>query len=280
MQHNYNSSGICTCLEFRPVPETAKLIDNLGLLWRKTVDGIELIHDQQRREALDLQAGSEPVSFDFKVFASDPHFKSYSEPYTGAEIELLYFDNRAADGPGAHELSATGTASQQDLIDANAAEVEDLLTMRDRLTPPVFVLRLFGGERGEHLKRWLDGGTQVYTIRFTSRKRYWKYYLLGATVSGKAAQNEYRVVDPDKQIEFEATGEEALADRRMARTFRSKQPIPLNEYYSYRFQLQQQGRNGEAIVIPGLPHPGLGQVGTDTVAQQPATVAEIYINSK
>lgn len=279
VRHSYNSNGVCPCLEFRSTPDTAKRIGNLGLLCRNTNDGIELVYDQHRRDALELQARGEPVSFDFRVFATDPDFKSYSEPYGNPDNELLYFDNRAPGGAGESELSASGTVSDRDAITADAPEIEALLSPRDRLAPPAFVLRLCCGDQGEFLKLWLEAKAQSYTISFASRKRYWKYYLLGKMVADKSAQNRYRVVDPENRIEFEAAREETLADRRTARTFVSKQPIPLNEFYPYRFQLQQQGHNGEAVVIPSLPHASLGQTGTDTVAQQPTVVSEIYINS-
>lgn len=279
MEHSYNSSGVCPCLDFRPIPETSKLLTNLGLLCKKTADGIVLVYDLERREALELLAQTEPTSFDFKAYATDPDFKSYSEPFSGDNDDILYFDNRAADGSGKQDLAASGTVSERDFIADGASELEGILTPQDRLLPPVFVLRMFSGDSGELLSEWLDAASKAYTIRFVSRQRYWKYYLLGKITGANGSGDRFNIVDPDNQIEFEATGEETLSDRRVAYTFRSNQQIPLHEYYSYRFQLQQQGQNGETVVIPCMPYASVKQVGMDTVAQQHTIVSEIYINS-
>jgi hypothetical protein len=73
--------------------------------------------------------------------------------------------------------------------------------------------------------------------------------------------------------------EEMLADNRIAYTFRSKQQIPLNEHYPFRFQLKQKAQGDETVVIPRLPVASVRQVGMEAVAEQVTIVSEIYINS-
>ena len=275
VEHGYSASGVCSGLNFQPSTETSRLLSNLGILLRPTEGGIQLVYDLGRVDALQMLTGPAAVSFDFRVYASDPDFKNYSEPFGGDAEGILYFFNRAASSIESQLLSAAEMVTDQDFVPAGAGELEDLLTPRDRLLPPDFVLRLFTGERGEHLARWLEAAPANYRIRFASRRRYWKYYLLGKGLGG----NNLNIVDSDRKIEFEATGEEILADRRVAYTFRSKQRIPLNEDYAYRFQLKQQGNNGEATLIPRLPHASVKQVGTEMIARQPVIVSEIYVNS-
>jgi hypothetical protein len=282
VEHSYNLDGACPCLNFSPTAKTRSLFDRAGLLYRKTAQGIQLVYDKSRLEALQLfaQDPAEPMCFDFKVYATDPEFRSYSEPFSTQDEEILYFDNRTAKGPGNIVLSAAETVSERDFRSSGASELEDLLSAGDLLQPPVFVLRIFAdSKQGSLLEQWLEPEPTVYTIRFNSRRRYWKYYLLGRMVNKNGSSDGFYIDDPDNKIEFETTGEETLAGRKRAFTFRSKQRIPITENYQYRFQLKQKGQNGETVVIPSLPFASVEKVGMDTIAEQQAMVSEIYINS-
>lgn len=282
VEHGYYLGGACPCLDYSPTAKTRSLLDNAGLLYRQTADGIQIVYDQSRLEALQLSAqdAAEPLCFDFRVYSSDPEFRSYSEPFSARSDEILYFDNRKAKGSGRITLSTSESVSEQDFRPASSSELEGLIGAKDHLQPPVFVLRIFAeSAQGSLLQQWLEPEPTVYSIRFNSRQRYWKYYLLGRMVSKNGSSDGFYVEDPDNEVEFESTGEETLDGRKRAYTFRSKQRIPITESYRYRFQLKQKGQNGGTVVIPSLPFASVKQVGMDTVAEQPAMVSEIYINS-
>jgi len=282
VEHGYNRGGVCPCLKFRPTDKTRTLLEKAELLCRETIDGIQILYDKFRLDTLELYArdSQEPLSFDFRVYSSDPDFRSYSEPFSAAQDAILYFDNRANRGTGKQALTMAETVSIQDLKPSDAIEFEDLLSHKDLLLPPEFVLRIFAdGEKGSLLQQWLTPPPTVYSIRFNSRRRYWKYYLLGRMVGNKKPENGFYIVDPDNKVEFETMGEEMLSDQRIAYTFRSKQQIPLNEHYPFRFQLKHKGQGGESIIIPRLPVASVSQAVLEAVAEQETIVSEIYINS-
>jgi len=282
VEHSYNLNGVCACLNFSATEKTRTLLANAGLLVDKTIDGIRIAYDKTRLEALELYAQDllDPLSFDFKVYSIDPDFKSYTEPYAASAEGILYFDNLAASGPGKQKLSVSKYVSRKDFKSPDSIAFKDVLSQKDYLLPPEFVLRIFAGNKeGSLLNRWLEPDPITYSIAFDCRQRYWKYYLLGKLVRNNKSSKGFCVVDPDKQVEFEATGQELLADRRVAYTFRSKQPIPLNEHYPFRFQLKQQNQGNETVVIHNLPVASVRQAGTDMVAEQATVVSEIYINS-
>jgi hypothetical protein len=269
-------------LNFSPTDKTRSLLRNSELLYKDTVNGIQVVCDLARIEALEMYAldQDDPFSLDFKVTSGDPDFKSYSEPFSGAGSELLYFDNRATTGSGNQSITATEFVSRQDLRPLEAAEFEGVLSRRERLTPPDFVIRIFAeNDKGSLLKHWLENPPTSYSIKFNSRKRFWKYYLLGRVVGSTAARDELYIFDPDNKVEFETVGEERLSDQSLAYTFRSRQQIPLTEHYPYRFQLRQKGRSGESTVISSLPVATIGQFGRETMADKEVIVSEIYINS-
>jgi len=280
--HSYYRHGACSCLEFVPTRKTQMLFRNIGMLCKKTNDGIQIIFDENNLETL-VKYTQEPLeilSFDFKVYAHDPDFKSYTEPFTAVGNEILYFDNLSIDGSGQQSLSISSRVTEQDFKKPDSPEINNLLDPRDRLLPPVLVLRIFAkNRRTSLLEQWLDSESTVYSVSFNSRETYWKYYLIGKLASQDKSARHYSVVDADSQAKFETTGEELLADQRLAYTFRSKQRIPLNDYYPFRFQLIQQDQDDQTVIIDGLPVANIRQVGMDTVNEQSEVVSEIYINS-
>jgi len=282
VEHSYNLNGVCSCLNFSPTEKTQNLLVNAGLICKKTTDGIRIVYDKDSLEALELYAQDlqEPISFDFKVYSQDPDFKSYTEPYTAVTDSVLYFDNRATSRSGKQNLSVSKFVSNKDFKKTDTSELKEILSPKDRLLPPEFVVRIVANnDKGQLLKQWLEPEPTIYSISFDSRQRYWKYYLLGKLVSRNESSSGFSVVDPDKRVEFEATGEELLPDQSVAYTYRSKQQIPLNDYSPFRFQLRQKDQGDEVIVINHLPVASVKQIGTDTVADQTTVVAEIYINS-
>lgn len=282
MQHGYYSSGVCSGLDFHPTDETREVVEKAGLLLRETPDGIQIIYDQDRLDALEMYAldAADAPSFDFKISSNDPGFRNYTEPYTGTRDEVLYFDNLSTDGKGNQSLSVDEFVSERDMKALDAAELNEILRQKDRFLPPEFVLRIyFDSDAGPQLKYWLEQPPTIYSISFNSRQRYWKYYLLGKMAEIDDSKNRYSIVDPDNKIEFETTGREVLSGQYPAYTFRSKQRIPLYERYPFRFQLRQTGEAGESTLIPRLPVASIDKLGSDAIAEQEIIVSEIYINS-
>lgn len=282
VEHSYNSSGVCPSLNYYPTDRTRAMFENTGLLFQETIDGIQIVFDRDRVEALEMCSldPQEPLSFDFRIYSSDPDFRSYTEPYGGGEDEILYFDNRVSGGSGKQVITASEFVSGKDFRQSDSDDIKDILDQKDRLLPPEFVLRIFtDNNKGSLLKQWIGKPPTIYSIRFNSRQRYWKYYLLGKIVRSDNTHTGFSIVDPDNKVEFETTGEEMLPNQSIAYTFRSKQQIPLYERYPYRFQLRHKGKSGETTIIPSLPVASVKQFGKDSMAEQEMLVSEIYINS-
>lgn len=299
-------------------------MENAGLVCKETVDGISIVYDNSRLEALELCAKDtqEPLSFDFKVYSSNPDFKNYSEPFSPDVDGIFCFDNRATLKPEEQALAAPRFVSFDDLKkselrelrQAKLSELEKLrelndgevgeyaeirheieilkgedqlyrdlnriLSPQDYLVPPEFIVRIYAdNQQGPLLQQWLAPEPTNYTIGINSRERYWKYYLLGKIVNGNNSNQGFYIEDADHQVEFETIGEETLFNQRRAYTFRSKQKIPLNERYSFQFQLKQNVQGAETVIIPRLPYASVGQLGKEENANQKMFVSEIYINS-
>lgn len=327
LTHSYNQSGVCSCLKFYPSEKTQAVLKNAGLVCKEIGGGIQILYDQSRLEALELYAQDpqEALSFDFKVYSQDPEFGDYTEPFAADADGVFCFDNRATNGSGPQKLPAPMHVSFEDLdraesnerreselrelkkftdlskeeaqefktlVDLNdqfLRELNHILSRKDRLQAPEFVLRIYAAnQHGSLLEQWLAQAPTVYSIGFNSRKRYWKYYLTGRLVSDLTTSNDFEIVATTKQAkqakaikpyEFEATGEKQLSDKRLAYTFRSKTPIPCQETYPFRFELKQKGQSSKIKGIENLPIASNKRVGIDTIDKKPAVVSEIYINS-
>ncbi len=275
VEHRFYTNGACPCLNFYPTEKTQRIFENAGLLKKKTPNGIQIVYDETRLEALQLYAEDqeEPLCFDFKVYSSDPEFRSYTEPFVDMASEILYFDNYAA--TDVKNLSLSDYVSKKDIKKLDANVLEDIISQKDRLLPPIFVVKIFAeSEQGSLLEQWLKPTATIYSIAFNARQTFWKYYLLG-----KMAKESSYIFDPNNQVEFEALGETSLSDQRVAFTFRSKQSIPLNEHYAFRFQLKEKGSGSERVLINRLPVASITSIGKEFVAEKEILVSEIYINS-
>lgn len=278
VEHGFYSSGACSCLNFHPTEQTRRIFENAGLLQRKASHGIQIVYDESRLEALKLYAQDrqEPLCFEFKVYSSDPQFRSYTEPFSDMANGIIYLDNRAITAAeGNISLSAFEYVSKADLKKTDSDELKNIIHHKDRLLPPLFVLKIFAEtERFSHIEQWLEPDLTSYSIVFNARQTFWKYYLLG----NMARKSSY-IFDPDHQVEFDTLGETSLPDQRVALTFRSKQSIPLNEHYDFRFQLKERAPGGGNVLINRLPVACITQTGREVVTEQRMVVSEIYINS-
>ena len=276
--HDFFIEGVCPYLVFEPTTATQRVIDNAGLLLKKTRAGIMLAYNQERLEALQLFAKdvNDPLSFEFKVYATDSAFRSYTEPYSEDNGEILYFDNQngALQKDGKIRLHELEYVSKINMVKLNAVQVKDILSQRDRLVSPVVVIKIVAGSGEDALFDNNDlPQTQTYCLNFVARQTFWKYYLLGNSAKGRVY-----ISDADQKVEFESTGDTVLPDNRIAHTFRSKQRLPLEEKSQLRFQLMEDGHGGERILINRLPVARASQTGKDVVAEQGMLVSEIYIN--
>lgn len=279
IRHGFFADGVCPGLRFVPSPQTARIIGNTGLLIRDQADGISVIHDQERGDALRSYVDdlNEPLHFDFNVYSNDPHFKSYSEPFSEwPEGAVLYFDNQL---DVSVENDNIRLHTSEYVTKINSAKLEtlqsrDILSQKERLIPPLFVVRIHAaGKEGVLFSAPFETAAKNYYLSFKSRQTFWKYYLLGAM-----ARNSAYIIDPDGEVEFEFSGETPLADARPALIFMSKTAITLRQRQELRFQLKERSPEGERVLIKRLPVATIGQLGKEVVSGQGIVVSEIYIN--
>ncbi len=278
VEHTFFSKGWCAGLDFVPTPISLTFIEKTGLLIRNTQNGIRAFFDQNSSEALRLYAtgSDEPLRLAFKVFSREMFFRAYTEITTPEEDSILYFDNRGGgfESTNRFRLHETEFVSAKDFEKLNSPRIADILSRKDRLLKPEFIVSIGLGQKEIQI---LDAASKTayhnYYLKFQARETFWKYYLLGSMTKNKSY-----IADLNHETEFEDTGRASLPDNRRALTFRSKQRIPLREKSEYRFQLREKNPNGGKVIIRRLPVASAGQYYKELVDGKEAIVSEIFIN--
>ncbi len=275
IEHAYFPDRLCRGLEFVPTDLCSKIMDNAGLLYRKTVNGIQVYYEEEKLEVLQHYVAdpSDPLNFCFKVFNNDQYFLNYSDLAFIGDDSILYFDNlnskKTRTVPcGLHK---NDSVSEADLEPLGSTILDKILNNRDRHLPPAFIvnIRAQGGSNSLFDKK-LQVVSRQFQICFNSRKTIWKYFLLGNT----AAAN-WQIMDLKKEVEFEFSGEETLVDNRTALTFRSKTLIDLQQVATTRFQLKEKGSGGK-VIIRHLPMPSVKQFVKEQNGE--TLISDMYLN--
>lgn len=277
VEHSF-FSGACSCLNFVPTDKTIRLFDNAGLLIRKSSGGIVVVYDRSRIEVMQGYFAHDAVGleFEFKAYAMDPDFKTYTKPFPDAVGRLLYFDNQttAISSGKVVRLHESAYVSNKDFISMDSVFLIDILNQKERLIPPEFVIVIHANRKSNaFFDQQFSAKTPSFRLNFAARETYWKYYLY----SDKVDESAY-IADLDNRIVFEPTGPVKLSDGRTVMTFRSKQRIPLNEKYDFKFQLKQRKNGSEKTLYSQLPLARVSQTGNEVVADQVSLISEIYIN--
>ena len=282
VEHQFFLDGVCTGLDFIPTPHSEKILKRVGMLTRHTRNGIRVFYDEQRTEALQLLIADpdEPLCFGFKVVSRDPAFVNYTIPTVLLDDAILYFDSRRAkkeEKTGKVRLHAGASVSEKNFKKLNAPVLEGLIGKREQVVKPHFLINIWIERKHTSAKKPPAKDIEIipidYYLTFKARQTYWKYYLLGEI----AKSNPY-IADLNDQTEFEAIGHISLPNEKIALTFRSKEPIPLQEKFDQRFQLRANGTREGKVLMKRLPVASTSHIDKEVVKGKEVVVSEIFIN--
>lgn len=278
VEHTFFAKGYCPGLDFIPTAETISLIKNTGLLVRHTRHGVRVFVDRDNREALkfyltDADAVQRLV---FKVYNREKLFRAYTELDAPDADGILYFDNqgRSMDATNRFRMHDAEYVSAENLEKLDSSRITGILSQRDRLLKPVFIVSLWFEEKEIHIADAKAEPVYLnYYIKFRARETFWKYYLLDNMTKEKS-----HIVDLNNETEFEDTGQASLPGNRIALTFRSKKKVPLRERSENRFQLRVKDPNGGKVLIRRLPVASADQYCREIIDGEGTIVSEIFIN--
>lgn len=277
VKHDYFANHKAVSVRFEPHSETAKLLKSLGLIERRRDNGIALFFEEGQREALRLYAEDEqePLQFVYKAYVDDPLFERYTTPMPNRSGKVLRFKNDLPRQALSEDvvIHPDDRVSEVALASIETLQDDGLLTARDGLLKPSFLLQLAANaESGLRDDEGVFNGPH-YMIHFAATQSYWKYFLLG-----DIAKRDAYIVDLSEQVEFEPSGEEALANQQIALTYVSKEAIAMQQRSECRFQLRESSFGGGKVLIKRLPVASANQVGRGQYHGKEVVVSEIYVN--
>lgn len=271
VQHLFFREASGLRLDFVPTPYSQDLLQRAGLLTRASENGLNVFYDAEKTEALEyyLSDSDAPFSFQYRVSSKDPRFRNYTKAPAYKDDALLYFNNQNvnASARDAFLLHASQYVSEADFKSFDSPELKDVLSKKDHLLRPAFVVELKLSESV------LREGAKQYVIQFDARATTWKYYFLG-----HLAEKEPCISDLSNKTEFEFGGTTVLPGHKTALIFRSKTTIPLRENFQSRFQLKEKREQNGKVIIKRLPFASAHQISTETIDGKESVISEIYVN--
>jgi len=277
VEHGFFSDGLWRDVRFLPSQDTDALIHRMGLLPRRTDNGIEVYFDQDRKEALQLslQDSGGRFSFGFRAFLDDRSAANYTDCLVGDSGTLPFFQSsKGVQEDGRIRLHRARQVGTKDLCALDVEDLSALLTDRDLIVSPGFAVQItVKPKRDQSLEDLLRAEPINYLIRFATRKTYWTYYLLGDFAVDTAS-----IVDLDNDVGFEPPEPIALCDKRPALAFRSKVALPLRQHSTCRFQLRETGSGRNKVLIKRLPVAAATGLHRHLVKGKEVPVSEIYVN--
>jgi hypothetical protein len=245
---------------------------------RHAQNAIRVFLDQNSSEALRLYATGLEASLrlGFKVFAKDKRFKAYTEINPPEDDSILYFENRGRkkDATNRFRLHRAKFVAAKDFEKLKSSRISDILSPKDRLLRPEFVVSIGLGEKEiQNSNVQSTPAHNQYYLKFKARETIWQYYVLGSLTKKKPY-----IVDLNNKVKFTDSGPASLPFNRTALTFRSKQKLPMREKSEYRFQLKEKDPAGGKVLIKRLPVAAANQFATEIIKGKEAIVSEIFIN--
>jgi len=142
--------------------------------------------------------------------------------------------------------------------------VDALLEAEEQASPPLGLIRISPSP---------VNGLHTYSICFAARRTFWTYYLLGSF-----AREGLYMEDAKDEVEFDALGEVALPDGRVAHGFRTTTRLPLQDRYHNRFQIIDPAAVGDRVLMARMPGAGVRQTYPERRHGEEVMVSEIFIN--
>ena len=271
--HEYYGDGPLPDIRFFPLGGLASLLSGPMLLARNEPAGISIFYNDALRDDLAV-----PVSDHFSrqavwigFQAQNPHFFNFTDLSFPSQDQILFLSAASAIPYGrcAHCRNRDTFVS-----DAHIKSVEDpaLAGLFPKGCRPMTLPGLVCMDLPDPTD--LFDAPLHYTLRFTSRKTLWKYYL-----PYNGAFEALTIVDLDNGLTFSQQPDEVLPTGDRAMVFQSGRTIAMAHRPQNRLQLRQDREKNARVLINRLPVASARQINRQAAASNtPVYVSEIFIN--
>lgn len=256
-EHNFFENTMLRNLTIKPSPDTLKLIQSLGMLFKLSDSGFVILSDTCKNEGIRMSLEAlkdELVTFRFLIYINDPFFFNYTNIPNNNNETIFCFSNEKLENKPTGKLHKADYVSESEQYDLNAdLPLQKICNSIDPTTKgsPIGVVDLqLTPKLLEHtLSRLVDSElpTFTYSIKFDSRSVHWKYVIIPSY--SKKLNNLMVASHKDTKTTF-TTAQKAEISNKQVLTFTSKQAIKLQQYYKHTFQLKRdtEGSSSKTII--------------------------------
>lgn len=289
VEHDFFSHPWDCEVMFAADEEARALFDGCGCVVRSAGNGV-FVHGDARavqalRQRLDVSQIADETSeananaqhekrapqLHFRAKVADTSFRNYTSGLELPSVGIPCFRSafsQTPDASGRQCLHRGEHVIEADTTAFDAAPLRHLLSARERLHPPTFVVSI---DRADLQASLASQVPARYRLRFASRATVWRYILAGDW------GDDLRVVDVDDVARFGPPQRDPNADRPIV-SVQSVQPIALKDRPAGRFQLRQGRGDGERVLIKRLPLASASRFGSETSGSTTNLISEIYVN--
>ena len=276
VSHQFFLNGMRRTLVVSPTVQADALTAKLGLVSRQTPNGIRMLYQVQRLQALQDCVRSSPpgMQLGFKLTTSDHLFASYTEP-TCSGNSLFLFDQSCAQAESSesYRLHREPQVSASEVEPLLSPRIDELLDEAEQAAPLLGVIKIPLSPSAEGVfDAQLNVTSRTYEVRFAARQTYWTYYLMGHLV-----REGVYMEDADGDVEFDNLGKVSLPGGQVAQAFRSTTMLPLRDRYHNRFQIVDPTADGDRIVMARMPGADVRKTHSERVNGSEAGVSDIFI---
>jgi len=274
VEHRFYKDDLCRNLLFIPDDKTDKLSRNTDLIVKKNLNGITVLWDEEKAEAIRLYGDDpdDPFELCFKVYSKDMFFLNHTSlPYI-EDGSILFFDSRkSVKRDSVISLHSDEFVSEKDVHKINSKPLKIILTEKEKRIKPAFIVRI--SPSIDNLKD-SSRNTEKYLIRFKARSTYWRYYL-----TGNIEVPDKFIEDFERKVKFTKPEDIVLENGKRGLFFQTKSQIFLKEFSEKNFQLKTGKQGNCKTIIKRLPAASPDSVFKENDNKgEKRYISEIFIN--
>lgn len=270
-ENNYFQDNLLKSYTIKPTQKTLNLIHSIGLLYKETVGGFDVLADNCRPEQLMMRLDKAKLSgsvFQFLVYVKDPIFLNYTDVPVDLKNKLFYFTNKELGNNQEGLLSKSEFVSNDDLY--NIVDNQTLEGLENVTVPsgvkgsPIGLINLELNQPivDKFNEAMMDEEivSYHYKIAFNSRSVIWRYIIIPGYSKKLKGLNVVPQNNGEK-IKFQAPKEIMIKEDKEALVFESEEPVKYKEFYDFSFQLKRgEGGNGGKTIIKKMQYASIDQI--------------------
>lgn len=264
--HDYFPADSHPPIDVIPTPDTARLMQRLGIRLVNRNEGVELFYSNEpsAQEAL-MAVVSDQLSFILRT--TDPFFLNYTDVPVNLGQETIYH--------------LTNLASQSGTFQVKGSETIPVSTAGNH-PGSLALLTIYLGDNETGTTPLVSNGMVIpveYSFAFTARNTIWRYYLID---QGNMGYGEFQLLDHASRQPLAPPADTPvtvpLPDGSKAVVLTSGSAIPLRQRPGQRFQLRMTSTSSgrSAAIDLNLPSADAARISRDESPPPDASEAPIF----